>query len=91
MSQSEIRWEAQLLVLRKERGIKLLKGSYNVVIRNKITGDSYETQGDIPNDVDYSWRDFLEWLAQDIREINLGPDNEIDIVGLEYVGENAED
>lgn len=55
-------------------------GSYNVGVRNKLTGKNVETQGDISQGE--TWKDFSDWLLQDMKEMKLGKLSELTI---EYV------
>lgn len=88
------RLASQLCDARADAGIKYSDnpkpGCYNVCIKNRKTGEACMTQGDIPFKGPYGWKEFLEWLVDDIMEIDMGDDNDIDIVSIEYAGtENA--
>ena len=63
--------------------LKPIKGCYNVGVSNKLTGEKWETQGDI---TDGSWACFLEWLLRDMEEMDIGEIQDLAIDYIEYVG-----
>ncbi len=68
-------------------GLKIAPGCYNVILRDSLTQDIYETQGDIPGDPEYTWDDFCKWLSEDIKEMGIEEQmDNIDIISIEYAG-----
>ena len=77
----------QMLNIRDENHLKAIPGCYDVVLENKITGETYETQGDIPDVPGYTWHDFFKWLLDDIKEMGLTDQlDDIDLVSIEEAG-----
>lgn len=75
--------------LRKEfdkavRGMTPVKGCYNAVIRNNVTGEEKETQGDIHREA--VWDTYFVWLLTDMTEMGIGDIEDLSILDITYTG-----
>ncbi len=66
------------------RGMIPVRGCYNVAVRNNVTGEEMETQGDLFSDS--NWGPFFIWLLNDMAEMDIGALEDLSIKSIEYAG-----